>query len=152
MGARVLDENGKEHPIVMGSYGIGVERSMAALIDQYYREDRMSWPVQIAPFEAQVISLGANDVAQGIYDQLRNTDVDTAFDDRDMAPGAKFADADLIGIPFRIVVGPRGLKKGEVEIKKAASGETIPVSVEESARTAKQMIEAEIAASNRVPG
>lgn len=132
MGATVLDENGNQRVIVMGSYGIGVERSMAALVDEHFKEDRMAWPVNVAPYEVEVISLGENDRSEKFYNELRTRGLDTAFDDRELAPGAKFADADLVGIPYRLVVGPRGLKEGKVDIKKVASNELIPVSIEDA--------------------
>ncbi|MBD3285188.1 proline--tRNA ligase [candidate division WOR-3 bacterium] len=143
MGANVLDAEGKEHPIVMGSYGIGVERSMAALIDRYYKNDVMAWPVAVAPYEVQIVSLGENEVSGRFYKELASDGLDVALDDRDMAPGAKFADADLIGIPYRIVVGPRGLKQGKVDIRKLATDETINVAVDDVVTKVSQMISAE---------
>lgn len=143
MGATVLDERGKECPMAMGSYGIGIERSMAALVDQYYRDDRMAWPVSVAPFEVQVISLSADDVSTRLYDNLKSKGLDVALDDREMAAGAKFADADLIGIPYRVVVGPRGLKEGKVEVIRLSSGEKTSVSVNDAAGKVIELVEKE---------
>ncbi|MBN2379019.1 proline--tRNA ligase [candidate division WOR-3 bacterium] len=140
MGASVLDSEGAERPIVMGSYGIGVERSMAALIDQYYADGVMAWPVVVAPYEVQILSLGENEVSEKFFVDLNSKGLEAAWDDRDMAPGAKFADADLVGIPYRIVVGPRGLKEGKVDIRKLGTGETINVAVDDAVRRVSEMI------------
>jgi len=140
IGARVVDEKGQDRAIVMGSYGIGIERSMAALVDQYYADDRMAWPVSVAPYEVEVISLGEAKVSSKIYDELSETGVEAALDDRDVTPGVKFADADLVGIPYRVTVGPRGLKQGKVDIKKVATGEIITVRKEDAATKVRELI------------
>ena len=140
MGANVLDAEGKEHPVVMGSYGIGVERSMAAIIDQHYRDNVMAWPVAVAPYEVEIVSLGESEVSGRFYSELCSKGFEASWDDRDMAPGAKFADADLIGIPYRIVVGPRGLKEGKVDIRRLASGETVQVAVEDAVTKVSEMV------------
>lgn len=140
MGATVADEKGEERVIVMGSYGIGVERSMAALVDQYYKKDRMAWPVAVAPYEAQVISLGENETSQGIYAALNSRGIEATFDDRDLTPGVKFADADLVGVPYRIIVGPRGLKQGHVDIKNVASDELVTVPVSDAATRVAELL------------
>jgi len=140
MGARVADEKGQDRAIVMGSYGIGIERSMAALADQYYADERMAWPVAVAPYEVEVISLGEAEVSSKIYDELNRTGVEAALDDRDVTPGVKFADADLVGIPYRITVGPRGLKQGKVDIKNVATGETLQVRKEDAVTKVRELI------------
>lgn len=140
MGAKVLDEEGKERPVVMGSYGIGIERSMAALVDQYYKEERMSWPIEVAPYEVEVVSLGENERSANLHDAIAAKGLEVALDDRDIAPGAKFADADLIGIPFRVVVGPRGLKEGNVDIKIVKTNELIAVRVEDAASKVTELV------------
>jgi len=132
MGASVSDEQGAERAIVMGSYGIGVERSMAALVDEHYTDERMVWPVAVAPYEAEVVSLGEDEAAAEIYRELNRLGVEAALDDRDITPGVKFADADLVGIPYRVIVGPRGLKQGTVDIKRLATDEMISVAVKDA--------------------
>ncbi len=140
MGATVTDEKGEERAIVMGSYGIGVERSMAALVDQHYKDDRMAWPVSVAPYEVEVVSLGEAEVSAKIYQGLRNAGIQAALDDRDITPGAKFADADLVGIPYRVIVGPRGLKEDKVDVKNVATGEIIQVSKQDAVTKAAELV------------
>lgn len=149
MGATVLDENGNQRVIVMGSYGIGIERSMAALVDEHFRDDRMAWPVNVAPYEVEVVSLGENERSEMFYSEFCSRGIETAFDDRELAPGAKFADADLVGIPYRLVVGPRGLKDGKVDIKKVATNELIPVSVNDAVSKMSELVAAEKKATCR---
>ncbi|MBS1195388.1 MAG: proline--tRNA ligase [Actinobacteria bacterium] len=120
VGARVLDEEGRERPIVMGSYGIGVGRHMAAVVEVHHDEAGICWPVSVAPFEAVVTVVGAEPAAvaaaEGIYRGLQERGVDVLLDDRDERPGVKFTDAELIGIPYRVTVGPRRLAEGLVEV------------------------------------
>ncbi len=141
MGASVLDENGEQRPIVMGSYGIGVERSMAALVDSHYKDDRMAWPVSVAPYEVEVVSLGEHETSFKMYEDLNSAGIEAVIDDRDIAPGAKFADADLVGIPFRMVVGPRGLKEGKVDIKNLASGEAVQLAKQDAVGKLCQLVD-----------
>ncbi|MBX7219741.1 MAG: proline--tRNA ligase [Blastocatellia bacterium] len=120
MGANVLTQDGREVPIVMGSYGIGVERIMAAAVELYHDADGICWPVSIAPFEVVVTPVNFTDeamrtAAETIYRELKAAGVDVILDNRDERPGVKFKDADLVGIPFRIVVGPKKLKENKVE-------------------------------------
>src|SRR3954471_17506426 len=120
LGANYLDENGKEHPIVMGSYGIGPARIMAAAVEQYADEAGISWPRAIAPFDIELVGLGkegedARDVAERRYDELRATGLDVLYDDRASSPGEKFADAELLGCPLRVTVGRKTLEAGELE-------------------------------------
>lgn len=123
-----LDENGKEKPMVMGCYGIGVSRTMAASIEQNNDKDGIIWPRAIAPYEALVVPVNTKDAAstakaEEIYNQLLDAGVETVIDDRSERPGVKFKDADLIGYPLRIVVGPKTLKEGQLEIKIRRTGE-----------------------------
>jgi prolyl-tRNA synthetase len=122
MGARVLDEKGQEVPIIMGSYGIGVERVAAAAVELYYDGDGIRWPMSIAPFQATILALQAQDkdvmaAAQKLYAELSAAGLEVLFDDRDERPGVKFKDADLLGIPLRFSVGKKGLAEGKVELK-----------------------------------
>ena len=136
MGARVLDSGGKEVPIVMGSYGIGLERIMAAAIEAHHDEQGIRWPLSIAPFQVVVASVNVNETeqrtrAEQIYGELRENGVDVLLDDRDERPGVKFKDADLVGIPYRVVLGPRALAKGKVELFERASRQTAEVALDE---------------------
>jgi len=122
MGANFLDENGKEVPMVMGCYGIGVGRTVAAAIEQNHDEDGIIFPIPIAPFEAVILPLQMNEAAvvetaEALYRALMDRGVDVLLDDRDLRAGAKFKDADLLGTPVRIAIGARSLKDGQVEIK-----------------------------------
>ena len=129
MRARVLDAEGKERPLVMGSYGIGIDRIMAAAIEAHHDEDGIVWPLSIAPFQVVISPVKFSDEAQReaaekLYLELREAGLEVLLDDRDERPGVKFKDADLIGIPFRIVPGPRALANGNVELVTRASRET----------------------------
>jgi prolyl-tRNA synthetase len=120
LGARFLDESGKEHPIVMGSYGIGPARIAAAAVEQYADENGISWPCSLAPFDIHLVALGkegeeARQVADGLYEGLRQTGLEILYDDRAANPGEKFADAELLGCPLRLTVGRKGLESGEIE-------------------------------------
>jgi prolyl-tRNA synthetase len=121
MGARVLDAQGREQPLVMGSYGIGIERIMAAAIEVHHDADGIVWPRAIAPFDVVISTVKAGDerqreVAEALYAELAAAGFDVLLDDRDERAGVKFKDADLIGVPFRIVPGPRALAKDCVEL------------------------------------
>lgn len=128
MECNYLDKDGKSHPVVMGCYGIGVGRTMAAAIEQNHDDDGMIWPAAIAPFEAVVLPLQMNKekvVAAGeeIYEGLKKAGVDVLLDDREERAGFKFKDADLIGYPLQIILGARSLEAGEVELKIRKTGE-----------------------------
>ena len=126
MKALYLDENGKEQAVVMGCYGIGVGRTAAAAIEQNHDERGICWPLPIAPFAVEVIPLTASGeekkVADKIYQDLEKEGVEVLLDDRDLRPGVKFADADLIGIPYQVVIGAKGLAAGQVEVKERKTG------------------------------
>jgi len=124
-----LDESGKEKPVIMGSYGIGPARIAAAAIEQNNDKDGMIWPESIAPFHVQVIPLAMDDAdvlntAETIYNQLRDENIEVLLDDRNERPGIKFKDADLIGVPWQIVVGKKTLAEGLVELKSRKTKET----------------------------
>lgn len=130
MGATVLDEHGKEIPIVMGCYGIGITRTMAAAVEQWHDEDGIIWPVDIAPFEVVVIAVNQRDalqveIAEKTYQELKNAGIDAIYDDRNERPGVKFKDADLIGYPIRVVVGNRAIEENILEIKMRSTGEIV---------------------------
>jgi prolyl-tRNA synthetase len=145
MGARVLGADGKEVPIVMGSYGIGIERIMAAAIEAHHDANGIVWPVAIAPFDVVVASVKASDSDQRekserLYAELSAAGFEVLLDDRDERPGVKFKDADLIGVPFRIVLGPRALAKGCVEFVVRAGGETREVPLDQVTAELRQRI------------
>ncbi|RJQ50610.1 MAG: proline--tRNA ligase [Nitrospiraceae bacterium] len=124
-----LDENGKERPIIMGSYGIGPARIAAAAVEQNNDKDGIIWPRSIAPFDVEIIPLDfaekeIQETTETIYRELINEGFEILMDDRDERPGIKFKDADLIGIPYQIVIGKKGLKEGVVELKTRRTKET----------------------------
>lgn len=135
MNVTFLDENGKAQIPVMGSYGIGVGRLMAAIVEQHHDEQGIIWPAAVAPFDLHLVSLAkkaedeVGQQAETLYQQLQAAGYDVLFDDRRESPGVKFADADLIGLPWRVTVSDRSLKSGGVEVKarRAAEKEIVPV-------------------------
>jgi len=134
MRANVTGPDGKDVPVQMGSYGIGPTRLVPAIIEASHDGAGIIWPVSVAPFEAVVVNLKVGDAdsdaaCESLYAALGAAGIDTLLDDRDAPAGQKFASNDLIGVPYQLIVGPRGLKAGEVEIKHRASGEreTLPL-------------------------
>jgi prolyl-tRNA synthetase len=122
LGARYLDEEGKEQLIWMGSYGIGPARIVAAAIEQFADEQGVSWPRGVAPFDVELVTLGkegeeARRLADGLYGELRDHGLDVLYDDRDGSAGEKFADAELLGCPLRLTIGKRGVEAGEVDVQ-----------------------------------
>jgi prolyl-tRNA synthetase len=145
MKATFLGADGQERPIEMGCYGIGVTRTVAAAIEQHHDAAGIVWPAPLAPFGAHVIPVNASDAtlretAERIGAELETLGVDVLLDDRDERPGVKFKDADLIGIPARVTVGPRALQKGCVELKPRASSEAQEVPVGEVARRVLELV------------
>ena len=138
LGATFTAEDGIEQPFIMGCYGVGVTRSLAAVIEQYADDNGVAWPVSVAPYEVAVIPLGSGDelpAAEAIAAELVAAGVETVLDDRDERAGVKFADADLIGFPYQVVVGKRGLAEGVVEVKDRRTGERESVAVADVAAT-----------------
>jgi prolyl-tRNA synthetase len=132
LGATYLDEGGKEHPIVMGSYGIGPGRTMAAIIEQHHDEHGIAWPETVAPYDAHVVALrGAEQVAERAAAALEARGRTVLLDDRDQRAGEKFADADLIGCPVRVTTGKKSLEDGGVDVRDRATGEERRVQVED---------------------
>ena len=121
MHAVYLDENGKEQLMEMGCYGIGIGRTAAAAIEQNYDDKGIIWPLAIAPFHVEVISVGEDakvkKMAEDVYDELGYAGLEVLFDDRDERPGVKFADADLIGIPYHAIIGKKAVEEGKIELK-----------------------------------
>jgi prolyl-tRNA synthetase len=127
LGATVQDENGRPLPLIMGSYGIGIGRCMAAVVERNHDEKGIVWPVNVAPFEVVIAVLNPKDVAtadagERLYDELTKAGLDVILDDRDERPGVKFTDHELVGIPWRITVGPKGLAAGKVELVRRKDG------------------------------
>lgn len=146
MGAKVLNDEGKEVAVHMGSYGVGLTRVVPAIIEACHDDDGIIWPVSVAPFELGLINLKTADeqsveTCQKLYNELKNAGIDVLYDDRDMGAGGKFATADLIGLPFQMIVGPRGLKNGEVEIKDRKTGERSNVSIDSAVEHIRAIIE-----------
>jgi prolyl-tRNA synthetase len=124
LGATFLDEDGQEKPIVMGSYGIGPGRVMAAAVEQHHDAGGIVWPRAIAPYDVHVVALpGAEEIAEQAAESLSASGLDVLLDDRDQRAGEKFADADLIGCPFRVTAGKKSLEDGKVDLKNRATGE-----------------------------
>jgi prolyl-tRNA synthetase len=141
LGATYLDENGEEQPIVMGSYGIGPARIVAAAIEQGADENGIVWPAAIAPWAIHLVSLAKSGederaAADRLYDELRQRGAEVLYDDRDVGPGAKLKDADLLGCPLRVVVGRRGLEKGVVEATERRGGTVHELPLDEAAERA----------------
>ena len=135
MGATVAGPDGQNVPVHMGSYGIGPSRLVAALIEASHDDNGIIWPDEIAPFDIAVLNLKAGDAAtdaacEQLYKALLAKGYDALYDDTDTRPGGKFATADLIGVPWQIIVGPKGLAEGKVEIKRRAGGDKELVSIE----------------------
>jgi len=133
--AYYMDKDGKERPIVMGSYGIGVGRIMAAAAELYGDENGLSWPINIAPYEVEILELNSprtREVAESLYKGLQESKVEVIWDDRTASPGFKFKDADLVGIPLRIVVGDRKVKEGKVELQIRRDGSKEDLRIEDT--------------------
>ncbi|MFE5330174.1 proline--tRNA ligase [Embleya sp. NPDC056575] len=145
LGVNVLGADGERITPVMGSYGIGVERAMAAMVETHHDRNGIVWPVAVAPFEVAVALLDVEDeksrtTAEEIYAELRRQRVDTILDDRAERPGVKFKDIELVGIPFRVTVGARSLAEGNVEIVSRASGEKALVPVAEAVEYVRKLV------------
>ncbi|MDA8160642.1 MAG: proline--tRNA ligase [Desulfobacteraceae bacterium] len=137
LNARFLDAEGEMRPFIMGCYGIGVSRVLAAAIEQNHDQDGIVFPLPLAPFKVIVVNLGFADEAVGqaarsLYQALRESGIETLLDDRDERPGSKFKDADLLGIPFRVTVGKRFASGGLVEIRERASGKITELALAEA--------------------
>ena len=146
LGAKFLDENGKENPIIMGSYGIGVDRVLACYIEQNNDERGIIWKKPLAPFDVHIIALNMKKEtvateSEKIYKTLTENGFDVLYDDRkSLQAGFKFSDADLIGVPIQIIVGERGLKENNVEIKIRSTGERINVKLDKLIDKAKELL------------
>jgi len=136
MGARVMGPDGQERPVHMGSYGIGPSRLIAAIIEASHDENGIIWPEAVAPFDVAILNLkvgdsGTDAASERLYRELSAAGRDVLYDDRDERPGGKFATADLVGIPWQVLIGPKSLAEGKVELKNRATGERELLSVDD---------------------
>jgi prolyl-tRNA synthetase len=142
MGATFVDEAGAEHPVIMGSYGIGIGRLLACIAETHHDENGLIWPVTVAPYHVHLITLGpegsgAEEVADRLYADLMAAGIEVLYDDRDRSPGIKFNDADLIGLPLRITVARRGLEQNACEFKLRTEKERVFVPLTDAVATAQ---------------
>ena len=135
MGATFLDREGRPQPVVMGSYGIGTERLLAAVVEANHDEAGIIWPRSLAPYDVHMVAIqpdkpDVREVAERLYEELPGAGIRVLYDDRDETPGVKFNDADLLGMPLRVTVSPRNLDKGVIELKGRTEeeGRTAPIS------------------------
>jgi prolyl-tRNA synthetase len=144
LGARYLDEGGKEQLIWMGSYGIGPARIVAAAIEQFADDNGISWPRAVAPFDVELVTLGkpgeeARGLSDRLYDELRDLGLDVLYDDRDASPGEKFADAELLGCPLRVTIGRKSVEAGEIEVQVRRGQEKGSLPLEGAAEAAAEL-------------
>ena len=145
--AQFLDEDGKQKPMIMGCYGIGVSRVIATIIEKNYDEKGIIWPHEIAPFDVEILPLNVSEsdteiltLVDQYYRDLTSRNIDVLVDDRNESPGRKFNDADLIGIPIRIVLGKRNLAEGKVEIKLRKTNEVLLIHKDEALEKIKELL------------
>jgi len=155
MGATYADEEGEAHPIVMGSYGIGIGRALACIAEAHHDDHGLLWPISVAPYHVHLINLGpegseAEAVADRLYADLLAAGVEVLYDDRDRSPGIKFNDADLIGLPLRITIARRGLAQGAAEFKLRREEERTLIPLDDAVAHARDLLaglQAELAAA-----
>ena len=157
LGARFLDADEQLHPIIMGCYGIGVNRIIAGLVETNHDKDGIIWPMALAPYEVLLVPVKVPDepsmkVAQQLHDQLAAAGIDVLLDDRDCRAGVKFKDADLIGIPLRVVIGERGLKEGKLEIKWRWDKAAQQIELDDAAEALAELIRTERRSAARFHG
>jgi len=138
LGAVFLDAQGRQQPMIMGCYGIGLSRLMSAIAEQHHDEHGLIWPVSIAPYQVHIIPISASNAQQmelslKLYEELTQAGVEVLLDDRDERPGSKFNDADLIGIPYRIIIG-KSAAQGQVEWVERASMKRELIPIDEAIR------------------
>jgi len=130
-GLKYKDNTGKEQPVIMGCYGMGPSRIMGALVEIFHDDKGIVWPAAIAPFAVQLLSLGADEEALKIYKDLQEAGIEVLYDDRDISAGAKFADADLIGCPYRVVVSQKTVAADSVEFKERAAADSSMIKIKD---------------------
>jgi len=146
LGGKFLDADGKEQPMIMGSYGIGITRTPQAALEKYYDEKGIIWPKNIAPYLVQLIPLKMDSpeqvkAAEKIYHELTMAGIDVLYDDRDERPGVKFNDADLVGLPIRITIGDKSLKDNKIELKPRSAEKHELVDVDDAVSAVKRLVE-----------
>jgi prolyl-tRNA synthetase len=146
LGANYLDEQGREHPIMMGSYGIGPARTVAAAIEQRSDERGICWPRSIAPWDVHLVGLGkggdeVSEAAERLHQELEEAGLQVVYDDRDAGPGEKLTDAELLGCPLRITVGRKGLADGIVEAQARQSGDEERLPIAGAATAALELLD-----------
>lgn len=146
LGAKFLDADGKERPILMGSYGIGITRTPQAALERYHDDKGIIWPKNIAPYLVELIPINMEnqthvETATKVYDVLNNAGIDVLYDDRHERAGVKFNDADLIGLPARVIIGDKSLKEGKVEIKARSEDKADMVDIESIVEAVRKLIE-----------
>src|SRR5262249_28214020 len=145
LNAMFLDESGTQQPAIMGCYGIGVTRTLQAVIEQSHDENGIIWPIAVAPYSVCITPLNiapeseVMKTAEQLYKELSDSGVDVILDDRNERPGVKFKDSELVGFPIRIGIGEKSLAKGQVELKRRG-GELVLVAKEEAAGKAKEWV------------
>ncbi len=140
MGARVQNEKGDSIPLLMGSYGIGLERNLAAVVEANHDQNGICWPINIAPYEVVITIVKPQDVecheaGERLYEKLGEAGIDVIIDDRLERPGVKFKDADLVGFPYRVTIGPKGLADGVFELVRRRDGQKTDLPIEHAAGT-----------------
>ena len=148
LGATYADENGSEQPFLMGCYGVGVSRTLAAVVEQHNDEHGIIWPISVAPFEVEVVPLDVNDdlvwpAAEQVASDLARAGIEVIVDDRKERPGVKFNDADLMGFPFQIVFGKRAVKEGNCELKDRSTGERVDVAMTDVIAKVTELVESQ---------
>jgi prolyl-tRNA synthetase len=146
LGATYLDKNGDDHPCVMGSYGIGITRTPQGALEKYHDERGIVWPVAIAPYTVEMVPISMEneahvEAAEKLYSELTAAGIDVLMDDRDERPGVKFNDADLIGIPVRLTIGDKALKKGCVEMKARSADDSSLVPLDDVVESVRKLVE-----------
>lgn len=131
MNVTFKGSDGKECPVYLASYGIGITRVMGVIAEKFSDEAGLVWPEEVAPFQVHLLSLGADEKASEIYEVLTQAGIETLYDDRDLSAGNKFAESDLLGMPYRVVVGKRSLESGKAEVKKRTEKEAVEVAFDE---------------------
>jgi prolyl-tRNA synthetase len=148
LGARYLDKEGKDHPVIMGSYGIGIERIIASYIEQNHDDKGIIWGGEISPFSVMLLNVSpqkpeVTEYCENLYKALNEMKVEVLYDDReDLRPGFKFNDADLIGIPLQVIVGEKNFKNGNIEVKKRRTGERLMIGTNDTSSKISELINA----------
>ncbi len=146
MECNFLDEKGQSHPMIMGCYGLGIGRTVAAAVEQNHDDNGIVWPRPLAPFEVELIALNPDqpavrEASERMYTELQETGAEVFFDDRDERPGVKFNDADLVGFPVRVVVGKKGVEQGQVEVSLRRDRDKIPVALDDVTSKVQGLLE-----------